>query len=161
VEVAILKFGKVELVQNFVIVDQFTPPNLKAEGATPMGEAIESALDLLEERKAFYRANGIDYYKPWVFLITDGSPTDSWQNAAERVRKAEMEHKLNFFAVSLEGADMNILAQISPPQRPPIKLNDLNFSSLFVWLSSSMEQASISKQGEDVVLPPITGWSQV
>jgi uncharacterized protein YegL len=47
VEVALISFGPVKLVQDFVTIDQFNPPTLVADGVTPMGEAIEYALDLL------------------------------------------------------------------------------------------------------------------
>ncbi|MGB8699779.1 MAG: VWA domain-containing protein, partial [Thermosynechococcaceae cyanobacterium] len=74
VDVAIISFGPVELVQDFVTIDHLMPPQLVANGLTPIGEAINYALDLLETRKATYRNNGIQYYRPWVFLITDGAP---------------------------------------------------------------------------------------
>jgi uncharacterized protein YegL len=64
VEMAIVTFGPVQLTQGFTTIDQFTPPKLEASGDTPMGEAIEYALDLLEARKTTYKDNGILYYRP-------------------------------------------------------------------------------------------------
>lgn len=89
VEVALVTFGPVRLAQEFVTIDNFVPPKLEANDVTPMGEAIEYALDLLEERKETYKNNGVQYYRPWVILITDGAPTDSWHNAAQRMRQAK------------------------------------------------------------------------
>ena len=71
VEVAIVTFGPVQLIQDFVTIDNFRLPTLQVSGTTPMGEAIECTLDLLKDRKATYKANGIQYYRPWAFLITD------------------------------------------------------------------------------------------
>jgi uncharacterized protein YegL len=163
VDVAIVSFGPVQLVQDFVTIDQFNPPYLEARGLTPMGEAINYALDLLETRKSTYKNNGIQYYRPWVFLITDGAPNpDSpWQQASDRLRSAEMQRKLSFFAVGVQGADMSTLKQITPPERPPLLLNGLDFRSMFQWLSDSMVRVSSSTVGgEMVVLPPV-GWGQI
>lgn len=161
VEVAIVTFGPVQLIQDFVTIDNFRPPRLEAEGVTPMGEAIEYALlELLEDRKATYKANGIQYYRPWVFLVTDGAPTDNWQMAAQRVREAEANRRLSFFVVAVQGANMEILRQIAPAERPPVLLNGLDFRSLFVWLSTSMKRVSSGKVGEAVALPPV-GWGQI
>ncbi|MBD2777609.1 vWA domain-containing protein [Iningainema tapete] len=161
VEVAIVTFGPVQLIQDFVTIDNFTPPRLEAEGVTPMGEAIEYALlELLEDRKATYKANGIQYYRPWVFLVTDGAPSDNWQMAAQRVREAEANRRLSFFVVAVAGANMEILRQIAPSERPPVLLNGLDFRSLFVWLSTSMKRVSSGKVGEVVALPPV-GWGQI
>ncbi|WP_414574924.1 vWA domain-containing protein [Anabaena sp. CCY 9402-a] len=160
VEVAIVTFGPVRLTQDFVTIDQFTSPKLEADGVTPMGQAIEYALDLLETRKQTYKDNGILYYRPWVFLITDGAPTDYWEGAAQRVREAEESRRLSFFTVAVQDADMNKLRQIAPPQRPPVILNGLDFRSLFVWLSTSMKRVSSGKVGEAVALPPV-GWGQI
>lgn len=160
VEVAIVTFGPVQLTQGFTTIDQFTPPKLEASGNTPMGETIEYALNLLEGRKTTYKQNGILYYRPWIFLITDGAPTDNWQYASQRLKEAEAQRRLLFFPVGVQGADMKTLRQIAPPERPPIMLNGLDFRSLFVWLSTSMKRVSSGKVGQAVALPSV-GWGQI
>ena len=163
VEVATVKFGgSPQLAQDFTTIQNFTPSGLDAGGWTPMGEAIQCALDLLEDRKNTYKESGIQYYRPWVFLITDGAPNhDSpWREAAQRLREAEASRRLLFFTVAVEGADMNTLKEIAPPERPPVLLNGLDFRSLFVWLSTSMKRVSSGKVGETVELPPVD-WGQI
>lgn len=163
VEVAVVSFGgDVKVVQEFVTVDNFTPPTLLAMGLTPMGTAVQRALDLIEARKAEYKANGIAYYRPWVFLLTDGAPEGEDQaaigKAAERVKAEEASKKVAFFAVGVEGADMNLLTTLAA--RPPLKLSGLKFVELFVWLSRSTQQVAKSKVGEQVALPPVD-WGNV
>jgi uncharacterized protein YegL len=160
VEVAIITFGPVQLVQDFATIDKLVPPELEADGFTPIGEAVEYALDLLEGRKEIYKANGVQYYRPWIFLVTDGAPTDTWQNAAERIRQGEADRKFCFFAVGVEGVDMSTLKQIAAPDRPPALLKGLDFKSLFVWLSTSMKRVSSGKVGEAIALPPV-GWAEI
>lgn len=58
VEVAIVTFDStVTVVQDFVTADQFEPPTLTAQGLTYMGGAIHKALDMIQARKAQYRAH--------------------------------------------------------------------------------------------------------
>lgn len=162
VELAVASFGNddVDLVQDFATVDACKAPSLSADGNTPMGKAIHFGLDLVQQRKDIYRANQIGYYRPWIFLITDGEPTDSWQTAAQRVHDEEAAKKMAFFAVGVDGADMNTLAQIAPASRPPVKLNGLAFADLFVWLSTSLARVSTSVAGGQVELPAV-GWGTV
>ncbi len=162
IEIAIVTFGgAVNIVQDFITVDQFIPPILSVNGLTPMGEAIDVALDHLQERKQIYRENGVSYYRPWVFLITDGEPTDEWQNAARRIQQAEESKKVAFFTVGVQQADMHTLEQISGGFRQPIHLKGLNFKQMFVWLSASLSGVSHSIPGEVTALPPPTGWGEV
>ena len=163
VEVAVMTFGPVQVLSEFQTADLFRPPTLNVTGDTPMGAAIMQGLDMLEVRKSMYRQAGIGYYRPWVFLITDGAPTDKWQQAAERVRAGDTQERkaFSFFAIGVEGADMETLAAICSPNRSPMKLKGLSFRELFSWLSSSLGGVARSQPGQLVALPPPSGWSVV
>ncbi|MBD2314924.1 VWA domain-containing protein [Desertifilum sp. FACHB-1129] len=163
VEVAIVTFNNdIRVEQDFVTADQFEPPLLKAQGMTYMGGAIQQALDLIQTRKAQYRANGVAYYRPWVFMITDGAPQgepeDVVAKAAQRLREDENNKHVAFFAVGVENADMERLSEIVV--RTPVKLKGLNFVEMFLWLSASMSAVSHSKIDDQVALPP-PGWGTV
>lgn len=163
VEVALMTFGPVQVVSEFQTADLFHPPTLTPTGDTPMGAAIVQGLELLEARKATYKQAGVGYYRPWVFMITDGAPTDSWRVAAEKVRAGDNPERkaFSFFAVGVEGADMAKLSDICSPTRPPLRLKGLSFRELFTWLSSSLGGVARSQPGQLVALPPPTGWSSV
>jgi len=163
VEVSIVTFdSNINVVQDFVTADQFTPPILTAQGLTTMGAGIHKSLDLIQERKAQYRSNGVAYYRPWIFMITDGEPQgepdELVEQASRRLQGDETNKRVAFFSVGVENANMTRLSQLAV--RTPLKLNGLNFVEMFVWLSASMSAVSHSKVDEQVALPPI-GWGSV
>ncbi|MGB3755710.1 MAG: VWA domain-containing protein [Rivularia sp. (in: cyanobacteria)] len=163
VEVSIVTFdSNINVVQDFVTADQFTPPILTAQGLTTMGAGIHKSLDLIQERKSQYRSNGVAYYRPWIFMITDGEPQgepdEAVEQASRRLQGDETSKRVAFFSVGVENANMTRLSQLAV--RTPLKLNGLNFVEMFVWLSASMSAVSHSKVDEQVALPPI-GWGSV
>lgn len=163
VEVAIVTFdSSVNIVQDFVTADLFSPPTLSAQGLTTMGAGIHKALDLITERKNLYRTNGVAYYRPWIFMITDGEPQGEFEDVVEqaslRLQADEASKRVAFFTVGVDNANMMRLGQIGV--RSPLKLQGLNFVEMFVWLSASMSAVSQSKVDDQVALPPI-GWGTV
>ena len=92
VDIAAVTFGEtVDVAQPFTPIEQFVPCQLAPRGRTPMGAAIRSAIELIEERKNHYKTLGVDYYRPWIFLLTDGEPTDMrvgsalWQETINKI----------------------------------------------------------------------------
>lgn len=169
VEVAIVTFGGVvEVVQSFTTAENFTAPALASRGDTPMGEAVVTALKILADRKVEYKNAGIQYYRPWVFLLTDGGPTDAnshhWSEAKDLIKQGEDGKKFSFFCAGVEGADMERLTELNPA-RAPLKLHGLEFKKMFQWLSSSQQSVSRSNPGDKVVLQDPTagptGWASV
>jgi uncharacterized protein YegL len=160
VEVAMVTFGPVNVIQPFVTVDAFTAHTLEANGATPMGEAIMKAIELISERKKTYRANAISFYRPWIFMITDGDPTDNVSSATEAIKDGENNKNFMFYAVGVDGANLTQLAQLSV--RTPLKLKGVSFREMFVWLSNSLGGVARSQPGDTVQLNnPTTpdGWA--
>ncbi len=162
VDISIYTFdSEVRVIQDFITADRFEPPTLTSQGLTAMGTAIEQAIDAIKNRKRQYKENGITYYRPWIFLITDGAPTDgdfAVQKAAQLIREEEESKGVAFFSVGVDRADMAKLSQISV--RTPLKLDGLSFRKLFIWLSVSMSRVSQSSVGEQLALPA-PDWSVV
>jgi uncharacterized protein YegL len=166
VEIAVLAFGtQVRLLSGFVSPTAFTPPRLAPEGATPMAEAVLLACEALEARKKDYHHAGVPYYRPWIFLITDGEASDRdtprWTEAVQRVHSAEADKKMLFFGVAVQNANQQRLDELCPPGRPSVKLKGLHFAELFRWLSTSLKSISRSAPGTQLQLPSPNGWISI
>lgn len=161
-EIALVTFGgQANLVQDFISVGQFVAPHLTASGETPLGSAIHLALDTLRQRKDAYRRNSVNYTRPWLFLFTDGAPTDRavWPAAAQQLVQEEAAKGVVVFPIGVEGADMSVLAKLSATNAP-LKLQGLRFAQFFQWLSASQQRASAGTAGGSVQLPSTQGWAQ-
>lgn len=148
------------------IADKSFAPTLSASGMTYMGEAVNMALDMVERRKQEYKSNGIEYFQPWLVLMTDGKPngsTSELSRAVARTIDMEAQRKLTVFPIGIgDGADMNALAQFSA-KRTPLKLQGLKFREFFSWLSKSVSTTSQSNPGDSVALDVdgIKGWASL
>lgn len=160
VEICIITFGPVMVVQDFVTVDRWTVPRLRARGETPMGEAMRRAVEEIRLRKQAYREAGLPYYRPWIWLVTDGHPTDRVDEGLKLVRDEVERGGMEMFTIGTEQADFRLLKRISHP-RPPVRLHEARYREMFVWLSQSLKPISRSEPGAPVELPAPEGWGEL
>ena len=138
IDVALVSFGPdVKVQQEFTAVSEMVPPTLTANGGTPMGAAIDKALDMIAEQKAKYNELGTPYYRPWIFCITDGGPNDSYAAAAQRLKEMEDATKVLGYCVGVANFDRHTMASIFNTERI-FELDNLNFPALFKFVSSSL-----------------------
>jgi len=165
VELAVVTFGNggVNVINDFSAIENFKPPTLVADGGTPMGEGILKAMDLIEIRKQDYKKVGVNYYRPLIFMITDGYPTDMepgdsmWNTVVKKVHDGETNRKFSFFVVGVDSANMDLLKQIAPPARVPLRLKEGMWKKMFAWLSNSQREDSQQNPGDQISLENPTG----
>ena len=162
VQLLIIKaFGKDEAVVSSDWIDamNFEAPEMEAGGLTPLGKAMELALKKIEEQKCLYDSCGITSKRPWIFLISDGEPTDyGWELAAEKCRIAQQNKKVVIHAVGTQGANLEKLAKFS--MMPPKRLSSLKFTEFFLWLSRSVSCISRAAPNMPDILDDIETWHE-
>ncbi len=167
--VAIVVFSNTgQMLQNFTTIESLSSwPEIEiTRGATAIGNGVNLSLDMLAEQKGLYKQTGVDYYQPWLVIMTDGQPygeeKSEYTRAADRTRQLESEGKLVVFPIGIGAdADMNVLQLFS--LRTPLRLKGLRFKEFFQWLSQSVVRVSQSRPGEKVKLDikGIDSWGEI
>ncbi|MEQ4719387.1 VWA domain-containing protein [Nonomuraea sp. B19D2] len=178
VELELVTFGGEGVkATGFQEAQAFNSPSLEADGGTPLAEALLRALNDLTERKKLYREAGIDYSRPWLFLLTDGVPTDDRQlieSARNRVRADQEGLHVALFAIGVgDAVDMAFLESLCTKNKPR-RLDELKFDKFFQWLSNSLSihsqrdptgsndktiASKEKKTGVQQTLPPAEEWT--
>lgn len=130
-------------------------PILNASGATALGEALKLLLNCVDKEIRKTTAHQKGDYKPLIFLMTDGMPTDSWQSAADEVKR---KNPGNLIACAAgPGAEDATLKCIT---NTVVRLQDVSPGTLgafMEWMTASISSTStgVSAQGDAPVhLPP-------
>ena len=138
----------------------FIAPTILANGSTPLGAAVSLAMAKIEDQKKRYKTNGIPYNRPWLFVMTDGAPTDTdWEKTAVACKLAEKRKEFVFFGIGIGGADLGVLSRFSA--RAPALLKGMLFKEMFVWLSRSATSASKAAQGTNTQLASPASWTDI
>ena len=166
-EICIVAFNNnADCVVDFSNIDrQRTIPQFTPYGGTNMGEGVNLALNKLEERKRQYQDKGVDYYQPWLVLMTDGEANGSrseLERAIQRTIDLESQRKLVVMPIGIgNDAGMATLQRFS--RRKALKLQGLKFHEFFEWLSKSVSRVSQSIPGATVPLDleGLKGWAEI
>ncbi len=159
-DIAMVTFGgKVGILQNFVPVTNLNVPEIevKLRSLTPMGEAVQVALKLLEVRKEGYKQKGMEYYQPWLVVFTDGEPEgknaiENMEEAIKQTTELENQNKLVVFNIGI-GSDVNldILKKLSVKRENPISVAETNLDDVFEFLGKSSDTAVSGEENTDVL----------
>lgn len=115
---------------------------MSAGGATSLGGALKLLNQCIEKEVRKTTAEQKGDWKPLIFLMTDGMPTDSWEKQADQIKQKKPGNIIACAAGS--GADEFTLKQIT---EIVVKLNNLQPDTLkafFQWVSASIKTTSQS-----------------
>ena len=130
-------------------------PDFQATGTTALGAALRLLSDCIDKEVRQTSETQKGDWKPLIFLMTDGAPTDKWEDAADAIKTKKPG---NFIACAAgSGGDETVLKRMT---NIVVKLNDLQPEALkqfFQWVSASVATTStgVSNRGEAAItLPP-------
>jgi uncharacterized protein YegL len=118
----------------------FQPPNVEAGSTTSLGEALTLTKECIEREVKKTTAEEKGDWKPLVFIMTDGQPTDDWEKGLAEFKKA----KTGMVIACAAGphADTNILKQITEVVVSLDTADSSTIGAFFKWVSASISTSS-------------------
>lgn len=133
----------------------FKEPELTAGGATALGGALHVLADCIRTEVRTSTATQKGDWKPLVFLLTDGAPTDNLDEGIEALKSVSTGNIIACAAGA--NANTNTLRKITNNVLMMNNLTAGDLAEFFAWVSGSIKASSKSidaKPGEAIQLPP-------
>ena len=130
-------------------------PELTAGGSTALGAALRLLMESVRQEVRRTTAEQKGDWKPLVFLMTDGAPTDDWEGAADEIKRAGTGSVIALAAGT--GADATRLKRITDTVLRMADLQPGAMQSFFKWVSASVSVSSVNvaqPAGAPITLPP-------
>ena len=121
----------------------FQMPALNAGGTTELGAALTLVSERAKNEVSKSTPEKKGDWRPLVFLMTDGTPTDDWQRGLSEFRSSRWG--MVVCCAAGQGANTNILKQISPECVVQLDTADSkSLAAFFKWVSASVSTSSRS-----------------
>jgi uncharacterized protein YegL len=136
----------------------FQMVDIKATGVTALGEALKLVAQKIDTEVGKTTAEQKGDWKPLVFIMTDGIPTDDWQQGLTEFKKRKTAFTVACAAGS--GADTAILKQITDNVVSLDTADSASIGKFFQWVTASIGVTStkVEDSGQEVQgikeLPP-------
>lgn len=117
-DICIVSFSdETKIVQPFTCASNLAEIALEASGSTSLWEALSISIDLLNNQRRLYQQLSITYYKPIIFLITDGTPTDIGDIAIPKLKSDIANRRYGLNVLGLPGYDEDLFSFLEVPHR--------------------------------------------
>jgi len=139
-------------------LSMFQMPEIQASGSTAFGEALSLLANKVSTEVTKTTAEVKGDWKPIVFLMTDGGPTDNWQQGLADFKRQKFG--MVVACAAGQGADTNILKQVTEIVVQLDTADSATIKAFFKWVSASVgtTSAKIETGGKEVTglneLPP-------
>lgn len=138
----------------------FRMPEISAGGCTVLGEALELVCKCRENEVTKTTATQKGDWRPMVFILTDGVPTDNPQPGIDKFHS--LKWGVSVSCAAGPGADKNLLEKITPECVVELATADqTTLSAFFKWVtasivstSKSINESGTSSDGMDQLPPP-------
>lgn len=136
----------------------FQMVDIKATGVTALGDALKLVSNKIDNEVAKTTMEQKGDWKPLVFIMTDGIPTDDWQSGLNEFKQRKTAFTVACAAGS--GADTSILKQITENVVSLDTADSASIGKFFQWVTASIGVSStkVEDSGKDVSglneLPP-------
>jgi uncharacterized protein YegL len=138
---SVITFGE-NATQTIPLTDlaTFQSPSLTASGTTSLGKALSLVSDCISREVQQTTAETKGDWKPLVFLMTDGQPTDDWQSSLAGFKSARTG--LVIACAAGPDADEQVLKQVTDNVVKLDTADSATISAFFKWVSASISTTS-------------------
>jgi uncharacterized protein YegL len=139
-------------------LSMFQMPDIHASGTTALGEALTLLSNKIDSEVTRTTIEVKGDWKPLIFLMTDGGPTDNWQTGLAEFQKRKVG--IVVACAAGQGADTKVLKQITEIVVQLDTADSATIKAFFKWVSASVSTGSqkVEANGIDVgglnELPP-------
>lgn len=137
-------------------LNAFQPPVFTASGATSFGDALALVADRADDEVVLTTEDVRGDWKPMVFIMTDGNPTDDWEKGWQKFQQLKWGI---IVGCAVNDGSVDVLQKVCGDAVVRLSTSDSGaMAAFFKWVSASV---STSSQKIDTERKEVTGLDEL